>query len=144
MNNPATYKMMLNKYMVHQNDLLMQKQQQVVQKPQEQVQIKQEPEQNDEVLQLKKRLQELESKEQSNIARKASNTTSKLKGEDPSERTIKMRKAKLTKKQQMENQILGSYMDKDVEDIKKESKEASKKVRLLKRFVKDVEKNNNE
>ena len=97
---------------------------------------------NDEVITIKKRLLELENKENKIIEKKVINTNNKLKGENPSERTTKMRNAKLTKRQKDENKLLEGCMDKDITELKKEQKDAMKKVRLLKKFTHDIQNNN--
>jgi hypothetical protein len=98
---------------------------------------KPEPKENDE---LKHKLQKYEVMEKLEEQRKAINTRAKLKGADPVQRAEKMRKARITKRQQEEKDIVESFMDKDIEELKKEKRKDQTKIRLLKKFVKDVEK----
>ena len=137
MNNPNIYKMMLNKYLVNQEEKRISETKPIIKEP-----VIKEIKDNDEVITLKKRLLELENKENKIIEKKVINTNNKLKGENPSERTTKMRNAKLTKRQKDENKLLEGCMDKDITELKKEQKDAMKKVRLLKKFTHDIQNNN--
>lgn len=98
---------------------------------------KPEPKENE---QLKQKLQKYEVMEKLEEQRKAINTRAKLKGADPAQRAEKMRNARITKRQQEEKEIVESFMDKDIEELKKEKRKDQTKIRLLKKFVKDVEK----
>ena len=126
--NPHSYQKMVSQYLEHQNNLREQKRLSKIKE-------------DEEVAEMKKKLEMYEKKEKADEAKKEVHLENRLKGDDRAARAEKMRKAKKAHQEEKDLPVLQEFMDKDLAELKDEHKKAQQKVRLLKKFTTDIQKN---